>query len=260
MNDLFNVKNKVALVTGSTRGIGKAAAELFAAQGAHIIVNGRSKKDVERTRNEFLSRNYSVLGLGADVRDSRAVAKMVAYGVKHFGRIDILVNNAGIIVRGRTIERVSDANWNNVLDVNLKGVFNVCRAVVPLMKKRGGGAIVNISSQSAAFGSSGAASAISYPASKGGVISFTRSLAAEVGPSHIRVNAVMPGLTRTDMTAWLNEDKARYRKIINEIPLRCVGTPADIAAACLFLASDMAQFITGEILVVNGGRPSLLFL
>lgn len=257
-NDFLKLNGRVALVTGSTRGIGRAIAELFAECGASVIVNGRSETEIERCVAEMRGEGHAIWGGAADVGDSKAVGKFVADAAAHFGRIDVLVNNAGIVKHG-SIEDITEAEWDELVRTNLKGMFNVSKAVIPLMKRSGGGSIVNVASQAAVSGS--ISGGVHYAATKGGVIAFTRGLAKELGEHRIRVNAVMPGLIRTAMTERLIDSKHElYARVLQGTALHRHGMPDEIAAACAFLASDASSYITGETLAVNGGLPSMLFL
>lgn len=256
-HDYLDFSNRVVLVTGSSRGIGYATAELFAEHGARVIINSVNKESLERAASNLGERGYAVSYRHADVSHPQEAHKMIASIIDAFGKIDVLINNAGIIKRNILIEEHSDKDWKTIMETNLGGVFYVSRAVIPFMKQKKGGVIVNISSQTAIFGSK---CAIAYPVSKGGVISFTKALTQDVGAFNIRVNAVAPGLIKTDMTKWTENSSAEYEKINLSTPLRRVGSSLEVASVCLFLASDMASYVTGQVITVNGGRPSLLFL
>jgi len=257
LHNYLDFSKKVVLVTGSSRGIGYATAELFAKHGAQVIINSANKEGLEHAASELGKSGYAISSRHADVSHPQEAHNMIVSIMDSFGKIDVLINNAGIIKRNIPIEEHSDEDWKTIMETNLGGVFYVSRTVIPFMQQKRSGVIVNISSQTAIFGSK---CAIAYPASKGGVISFTRALAQDVGASNIRVNTVAPGLIKTDMTKWTENNDVEYEKINLSTPLRRVGSPFEVASVCLFLASDMASYVTGQVITVNGGRTSLLFL
>ncbi len=258
MENYLDFTNKVVLITGSTRGIGRATAELFARQNATVVINGREKETVAAATEEFRERGKEVMGIAADVSNVREAEAMVEEIIQKFGRMDILVNNAGINVKNQ-IENINEEEWERIMKVNLGGVFTVTRTVIPHMRNKGGGCIINVSSY-AALTSWSFFRGVHYSASKGGIIALTKSLAKEVGKFNIRVNAVMPGLIQTDFTKPILENSELLAKINEAIALRRPGLPKEIAAVCLFLASDMASYVTGEIIPVNGGLTSILFM
>ncbi len=245
---MLNLKGKVTLITGASRGIGKACAIYFAKAGADVVINYNKTKNIEKLLKECQKFKIEALAFKADVSSESDCRKMVDFTIKNFGKIDILVNNAGIWTYA-PIDKMPDKILNETLDINLRGVFYLTREVVPYMKKQNSGNIINISSTA---GQRGEAEHSHYAASKGAIISLTKSLATELAPWNIRVNCVAPGWVYTDMSKAALKSKAR-KQILGTIPLGRVGTPEEIAGAVLFLASDLAGFITGEILNVNGG-------
>ncbi len=248
-NDL-QLRGRVALVTGGSRGIGKAIVELLAASGAHVVVNYVKDEDAaEATASAARGRGVEAIAVRADVANPLQADKLVAVTLAQFKRIDILVCNAGIWT-GAPLEEMSEKLWDNTLNINLKGTWSVCRAVVPQMKKQRSGKIVIITSTA---GQRGEANYSNYAASKGGQIAFTKSLADELGEWQINVNAVAPGWVDTEMTKEALEDGQERELISSTIPLRQIAKPEDIAAPVVFLCSEWARHITGEILNVNGG-------
>ncbi|MEI9475555.1 MAG: SDR family NAD(P)-dependent oxidoreductase [Deltaproteobacteria bacterium] len=244
----MKLKDRVAIVTGGARGIGKAIALSFLREGAKTAIIDSDKERLEMLKKETGREKKEVTVIPCDITKSGDVKEMVDQVRKGFGRIDILVNNAGIIRRG-TIETVTEEDWDQVIEVNLKGTFNCCRAVVGLMKRQGYGKIVNISSIAGKMGD--ITSAPGYGPSKAGVDALTKTLARQLAPFGINVNAVSPHAIETEMSAqWSAE---RRKEIIASIPLGRLGKPEDVAEAVLFLVSEEASFITGEILDVNGG-------
>jgi 3-oxoacyl-[acyl-carrier protein] reductase len=243
------LRDRVAIVTGGARGIGRATVLRLAESGADVVINyARNEEAAEEVAR--LARKFGVraLPLRADVSDVDQTSALVDATVKHFGRVDLLVANAGIW-EGAPVEEMSEALWDRVIDANLKGTWTACRAVVPFMKEQGSGSIVIVSSTA---GQRGEAGYSNYAASKGGQISFTKALAAELAPN-IRVNSVAPGWVDTELNDVVFGDAPFKQKIVDTIPLGRVATADDIALAIVFLASDWAGSITGEILNVNGG-------
>jgi len=244
----MKLKDRVVIVTGGARGIGKAIALSFVREGAKVALVDVDKDKLEVLKNEFEKEKRKVITISCDITKSSEVNGMVNQVHKKFNRIDILVNNAGIIRRG-TIETVTEQDWDRVIEVNLKGTFNCCKAVVEIMKSQRYGKIVNISSIAGKMGD--ITSAPGYGPSKAGVDALTKTLARQLAPYGINVNAVSPHAIETEMSAQWSEE--RRKEIIASIPLGRLGKPEDVANAALFLASDEASFITGEILDVNGG-------
>ena len=238
----------MAIVTGAARGIGRAIALAFVGEGAKVALADIDGERLARLREEIVTRGGEALPVPCDISKSSDVKEMVEQVLKAFGRIDVLVNNAGIIRRG-TIETVTEEDWDRVIAINLKGTFNCCKAVVEPMKRQGSGNIVNVSSISGKMGD--ITSAPGYGPSKAGGDALIKTLARQLAPYGIRANAVAPHAIETEMSAQWSEE--RRREIIAAIPLGRLGRPEDVAQAVLFLASEAASFITGEILDVNGG-------
>lgn len=236
--------NRVALVTGASRGIGKAIALALAREGANVAINGRNTERLEMVANKIRDMKRRVLVIKADVSISSEANRMVKTVVGKFAKVDILVNNAGIY-ETISLEEMTEAQWDRIMAVNLKGTFNCSKAVIPFMKHQKWGKIVNIASDAGKTG--GMIPVAHYAASKAGIICFTKSLAREFGPYGVTVNAVSPGIIDTEMA------KTVLKRRKASIPLGRIGTPEDVANAVLFLVSDEASYITGEILDVNGG-------
>jgi 3-oxoacyl-[acyl-carrier protein] reductase len=243
----MNFNGKKALVTGSGSGIGKSIALLLADLGADIVVNDISMENAKQTAKDVIEKGRKALVSNANVVQDNEVKKMFESIEAEFGRIDILVNNAGI-TKDALLMDMSETQWDQVMDVNLKGVFLCCRYAAKMMSEHQSGKIVNISSASALIGNIGQ---VNYAASKGGVASMTKTLAKELARYNIRVNAVAPGYIRTPMTESVPEKVEKY--IIGQIPLRRAGEPEEIANTVAFLCSDMSSYITGQIISVSGG-------
>jgi 3-oxoacyl-[acyl-carrier protein] reductase len=242
----MKLKGKVAVITGAARGIGKAIGELFHAEGA--LVGLMDLRPLDELAKTLTAKGPEAFPLCCDITDPDQVKKTIDSFIETLGRIDILVNNAGIIARGTFIDLTYET-WIKVLNVNLNGVFNCCKAVVPHMIACGGGKIVNISSIAGKTGDITAAPA--YGTSKGGINAFTKSLARQLAPYHINVNAIAPHAIETEMSAEWGPEKRK--EIIESIPLKRLGKPEEVAEAALFLVSEGASFITGEVLDMNGG-------
>jgi len=246
----LGLTGRVAIVTGGSRGIGKAVVELLASCGAHVAVNYvRDENAAAATVNLARSFGVKAIAIQADVAQLDEAQRLVQETVEHFGRVDFLICNAGIWA-GAAVESLSEELWNKTLDINLKGTWAVCRAVVPFMKQQKFGRIVIVSSTA---GQRGEANVSNYAASKGGQIAFTKSLAPELGPFGINVNSVAPGWVETEMTADVFADAAQRESIGKGIPLGRAATPEEIAGPIVFLCSEWANHITGEVLNVNGG-------
>ncbi|MCC7164992.1 MAG: 3-oxoacyl-ACP reductase FabG [Anaerolineae bacterium] len=247
LDTLFSLQARVALITGASRGIGFAVARIFGAAGARLALVARDAARLEQAAEQLRGQGYTVLACACDVSAETEVNSAVASVRAQFGRIDILVNNAGILQAGH-ITDFSAADWERMIAVNLNSAFYLSRAVAPLMIEQKSGRILNISSLTAQTG--GVSGSVQYAASKGALLSFTKTLARDLAPHHITVNAIAPGQIETDMGALSDEARAR---IVGMIPLGRLGTPEDIAYAALFLASDAASYITGATIDVNGG-------
>jgi 3-oxoacyl-[acyl-carrier protein] reductase len=244
---VHQLEGKVALVSGASRGIGRAIALDLAVHGADVVVNYATRLDAAETVCRAIrDMGRRALPLQADVAEATAVARMVAEAMATFGRIDILVNNAALH-RGRRVEKLSESDWNAVIDSCLKGAYHCCRHVVPQMRTQGGGRIINISSSVGRIGWPGDTA---YGAAKSGLIGFTRSLAKEVASHGITANVVMPGYIRTDMTAALTPKNIEH--MLSLIPLGRAGEPQDVAEVVTFLATAGA-YVTGAVYVVDGG-------
>lgn len=242
------LENKVALITGAARGIGKALALKFASEGAAIAFTDiREDENFNKTLSELQALGVQAKGYVSNAANFDETHEVVKQIVADFGRIDVLVNNAGI-TRDGLLLRMSEEQWDSVLTVNLKSAFNFCHAVVPIMMRQKGGSIINMSS---VVGVGGNAGQCNYSASKAGMIGLAKSIAKEMGAKGIRANAIAPGFIITEMTGQLSEEiKAQWMKTI---PLRRGGTPEDIANVATFLASDMSSYVTGQVIQVDGG-------
>ncbi len=242
------LKGKTAIITGGTRGIGYAAAKMFLKNGAKVAVFGSRKETVDKALEQLKAENvsYEVIGLFPDLTDFTAVEAAFAQVKDTFGAIDILVNNAGISAR-EPIEAYDPDAFKKIMDLNVTAMFNGCKAAVPYMKEQGAGSIINTSSMVSKFGQT---SGVGYPTSKFAVNGLTVSLSRELGKYNIRVNAVAPGVTRTDMVAALPDEMVA--RVAAGIPMGRVGEPEEVASAFLFLASDMASYVSGTVLNVDG--------
>ena len=246
------LQGKKAIVTGGTRGIGFAVVQSFLKNGASVALFGSRQETVDKALAALKAENpdWEVIGMAPDLTDYAAVDAAFAEVEKAFGRIDILVNNAGISAREPLYDYTPEA-FENIMRLNVSAVFNGCRAAAPRMKAQGGGSIINTSSMVSLHGQP---SGVGYPTSKFAVNGMTRSLARELGRDNIRVNAVAPGVTRTDMVANLPQEIVQ--RVCAPIPLGRMGEPEEVANAFLFLASDLASYITGEILQVDGAAQT----
>jgi 3-oxoacyl-[acyl-carrier protein] reductase len=241
------LENKVAIVTGASRGIGKVIAEEIAKSGAKTVCVSRSESDIKIVSDDINNDGFTSISIACDITNTDDFQKLVKTVVEQFGSVDILINNAGI-TKDNLIMRMSDEDWNIVIDTNLKGAFNGTKAVTRHMMKQRSGRIINISSVVGLTGNAGQAN---YSASKAGLIGLTKATAKELASRGITANCIAPGYIETDMTEQLS-DKIK-NTLIEQIPLKRIGQPKDIASTVCFLASDEAGYITGQTITVDGG-------
>ncbi len=243
----MDLNDKVALVTGGGRGIGKAIVEHLAERGASLAIVDIDEEAANSLAGKLCETGHKAIGIKADVTGLKDAEEAVSITIKNFGKLDILINNAGV-TRDNLLIRMSEEDWNLVLDINLKGVFNFTKAAARHMMRQRTGAIVNISSVVGISGNPGQAN---YSASKAGVIGLTKTTARELSSRGIRVNAIAPGFIKTIMTDKLSDNVKEG--LISRIPLACLGEPNDVAEAVSFLVSDGAKYVTGQVLNVDGG-------
>ncbi|WP_080777372.1 3-oxoacyl-[acyl-carrier-protein] reductase [Chryseobacterium phocaeense] len=241
------LEGKVALITGATRGIGKKIAEMYAEQGAKVAFTYAGSVEKAQALEAALSSVTQIKGYQSDASDYNAAQKLIDDVMAEFGQIDILINNAGI-TRDNLLLRMTKEDWDKVMRINLDSVFNLTKAVIKPMMKAKSGSIINMTS---VVGVSGNPGQSNYAASKAGVIGFTKSIALELGSRNIRCNAIAPGFTETEMTADLDEKTLQAWR--DRIPMKRAGQTSDVANACIFLGSEMASYITGQTLHVDGG-------
>lgn len=242
------LKDKVAIITGATRGIGRAIAKRFAQEGCHIAFCGRTRNEnMIQVEEELQNLGVKAKGYVADVSNYDSAQAFVAETLKDFGHLDILINNAGI-TDDAALKRMTEAQWDNVINVNLKSVFCMTKAVQPVLWKQGSGSIVNISS---VVGLAGNYNQANYAASKAGIIGLSKAAAKEFGARNIRVNVIAPGFIVTEMTGDIPEQLKTYWQ--TRIPLRRPGTPEDVANACLYYASELGSYNTGDVMHLCGG-------
>ena len=244
---MSQLANQVAVVTGAGRGIGRAIALKFAAEGADVVCVSRTQENSEKVANEVRALGRKAWAIAVDVSDSAAVAAAAEKILAEAGKVDILVNNAGVTKDG-LLMRMSDSDWDVVLNTNLKGAFSFTKAFTRSFAKQRSGRIINISSVIGLMGNAGQAN---YAASKAGLIGFTKAVARELASRNVTCNAIAPGFIETDMTSVLNEEMKT--NLLKQIPLNSFGKGDDIANAVLFLASPGARYITGQVLTVDGG-------
>ena len=246
----MRLKNKVALITGSTRGIGKEFALGFAREGSHVIVHGRNVEKARLVAKEVEAFGVRSAAMGADVSHAQEVTRMVDESIQQFGRIDILVNNAGVNPFILEAEKINEEGWDQVMDINLKGVFLCCQAVGKKMIQQGGGKIINIASAAGILGEQGF---LPYCVSKSGVMMLTRILSYEWSKYHITVNAVAPGFVAGGMNTPILNKEILVSGLTQKVPMKRLGTPQEIVNIALFLASEDSSYINGTTIVADGG-------
>ena len=250
---LFDLTDRVAIVSGGSMGLGLQMAEGLAEMGANLVLCARKQERCEQAAETLRSRGVQTLALACDVKDKAAIQQVVGETRAKFGRIDILINSAGVSW-GAPVEDMTLEQWDKVLSTNLTGTFLFCQAAGKAMVSQGSGKIINIASVAGLGGASSELQAIGYHASKGGVIAFTKDLACKWAPHNIQVNAIAPGWFPTHMSGWIIEH--RKDSLLSKIPLGRFGGDHDLKGAAVFLASDAAAYVTGHVLVVDGGQTA----
>ena len=245
---MFKLSNKIAVITGASQGIGKVIAEVLSSAGAHVICVARTENKIKALANEINIKSGTASYKPCDISDGEAFASLINDTVKEHGKLDILINNAGI-TKDALVMRMNEDQWDTVINTNLKGAFHGMKAAIRPMMKNRSGRIINITSIVGLTGNPGQAN---YAASKAGLIGMTKSIAKEVATRGITVNCIAPGWIGTDMTDELSD--ATKDQFLSRIPIGRIGAPEDIAHAALFLASDEANYITGQTITVDGGR------
>jgi NAD(P)-dependent dehydrogenase (short-subunit alcohol dehydrogenase family) len=249
----MDLSNKIAIVTGARRGMGRTHALGLAKRGAKVVVSDISLKDCKKVVREIEEIGGKALAMKCDISQKKEIGKMVRKTIEKFGKIDILINNAAILQRKPFLE-ITEKDWNKILDINLKGQFLCSQAIARVMaKQKSGGAIVNIASVAMGQLGKGFKNLVHYCASKGGIIAMTEAMALELAPFNIRVNAVAPGRIDTAMDDTLKQSLKTREKILNQIPLHRVGKPEEVSNLVIFLASDEASYITGSTIIIDGG-------
>jgi NAD(P)-dependent dehydrogenase (short-subunit alcohol dehydrogenase family) len=246
----FSLQGKVAIVTGASKGIGKAIAEALGQAGAKVVVSSRKQEAVEEVANEFKKQNIEALAVAAHMGQMDDVKNLASKTIAHFGGIDIIVNNAASNPVFGPVSDTDDSAFDKIIDVNVKGPFVLCKAAYPEMKKRGGGSVINISSIEGLTPSPGLGI---YSMSKASLIMLTKAMAREWGGDNIRVNAICPGLIKTKFSRALWENESILNHFISKTPIQRMGEPDDIAGLALFLASEAASYCTGGVYVADGG-------
>ncbi len=249
---MFDLKNKVAIITGARRGMGRTHAIILAKAGAKVVVSDISLEDCEKVVAEIEKEGGEALAIKCDVSKKKEVDEMIEKTIKKFGKVDILVNNAGICQFKPFLE-LTEEEWDRTLDINLKGYFLCAQAAAKEMVKQKSGVIINIASIAMGQVGVGFATLAHYCASKGGIVAMTETLALELAPYNIRVNAVAPGLIDTPMVDSVKQDPKAMEGILGRVPLRRAGEPEEVSNLVLFLASDESSYITGSTVAVDGG-------
>lgn len=257
----MRLENKTAIITGGGSGIGMASAALFVREGANIVICGRREQKLKETESTIIKNmglkakeTKRVLSVLCDVSKQEDINKLIDESTKQFNKIDILLNNAAVFGERATVHNYKLSDWENVININLKGMFLLTKEVLPVMISEGGGSIINISS---ILGMVAIPEAPAYNASKGGVIMFTKSIAVEYGRFNIRANSICPGLVNTPMTQGLLADKKVSSELLRLYPMGRFGKPEDIAYGCLYLASDESSWVTGTTLTIDGGYTAM---
>ncbi|MBD3107306.1 SDR family oxidoreductase [Bacillus sp. AGMB 02131] len=252
MNELFNLTNKIALITGGSRGIGRQIVKTYAAQGATVIIASRNINDCQKVAEEVIQSGGNAMAISCDMANLEDIANMYKQIEDEFGKLDILVNNAGVSITKPSIE-VTKEDWDTMFDINIRGLFFSCQEAAKIMIKQEKGKIINVSS----IGGIKTFKRIApYGASKAAVIHLTKSLASEWARYGIFVNGIAPGLISTDINTEEVSDEKLLQKMLRMIPLRHLGQPSDIAAMALYLASDASNFMTGQTISIDGGVTS----
>ena len=246
----YELTDRVVIITGGSRGIGRAMALAFAEAGARVVVASRKQDGVDAVAAEIESRGGTVLAIATHMGNEEAVAALVEQTVEAFGGVDIAINNAATNPHFGPMLTATTALWDKILEVNLRGAFFLCQQVAPIMEERGGGVIINVVSTAGIRPSPGMGI---YSVSKAGLIMMTKVLAMELGPSNIRVNAIAPGVIKTRFSRALWESEAIAQAVRDATPLGRLGEPGDVVGAALFLASPLSDYVNGEILVIDGG-------
>jgi NAD(P)-dependent dehydrogenase (short-subunit alcohol dehydrogenase family) len=250
---LFDLAGRVAIVTGGSIGLGRQTAEGLAEMGANVVLCARKKERCLEAANELARLGVKTLALGCDVRDSAAIQEVIAATLENLGRIDILINNAGVSW-GTPVEEMTLDQWNKVMETNLTGTFLFSQAVGKVLCRQGHGKIINMASVAGLGGASSELQAIAYHASKGGVIAFTKDLACKWAQHNVQVNAIAPGWFPTHMSNWVLEH--HKESLLRKIPQHRFGGEDDLKGAAIFLASDASAYVTGHVLVVDGGQTA----
>ncbi len=247
-----NLKNKVALITGARQGMGKSHAIALAKHGAKVVVTDINQADCQKVVDEIKKSGGEAIALKLDVADKSEVDSVVATIVKKFGQLDILINNAGI-AQFKPFLELSEEDWDRTIDINLKGEFLCAQAAAKVMKERKGGVIVNIASVAMGQQGIGIPNIAHYCASKGGIVAMTEALATELASFNIRVNAIAPGMIETPMIDVVKSDPKTLEAMLQRVPLKRVGRPEEVSELVVFLASDSSSYMTGSVVVIDGG-------